>query len=68
MAFVKYPDDGLGNLETPRSTWQTGTPERVPVSKEPVVMKQYPVDIEDVFNGSGGQLSTAAHHLACRGT
>ncbi len=71
MALPQESDDGLADQKTPRSNWQTGTPERVvtPVSKEPVVMKHHPIDeIDDVFGGTAGQLSNAAHHLACRGT
>lgn len=71
MALPQNSNDGLADQKTLRSNWQAGTPERVmaPTSKEPVVMKHHQIDeIDDVFGGTAGQLSDAAHHLSCRGT
>ena len=59
-----------GNLGDLRSEWQTARPEKTSTKEE--LIKQYAdkqsLEIEEIYNGVGGQLSVAAHHLACRGT
>lgn len=70
--MTETAQDVPGDLQEPaRSNWQGMIPERVlgsSVASVPQrIMTRPRDDIDEVFSGPAGQLSTAAHHLSMKG-